>query len=95
MIRILIFLVVVLFLAWALHPFIKKRIVKKEDKELKRIIEANKIRGFKMNTITLIFLVILLIFVVAIALPKLGINFLTLFQKIIPIMSVLRGVLPF
>ena len=63
--------------------------------KLEEIMNPDKSNFRQPNTIFIIISVVLLFALFLWLLPKLGINLLSLFQKIIPLLSTLRGILPF
>ena len=67
---------------------------KKKDK-LEGIMNVDKSNFRQSNTVFIIISVVLLFALFLWLLPKLGINLLSLFQKIVPLISTLRGILPF
>ena len=58
-------------------------------------MNSDKSNVRQQNTMFIIISVVLLFALLMWLLPKIGINLLSLFQKIIPIISTLRGILPF
>ena len=95
MVRLILFLGLILFIIWILLPFLKTKNGNKKNNKLEEIMNSDKSNFSKPNTIFLIISVVLLFSLFLLILPKLGINLLSLFQKIIPLISTLRGVLPF
>ena len=92
----LIFLIIsILFVIWVLRPFLKKKNSEKTKKVANRIFNSDQSNLGQPNNIFIIIIVITLITLAFWLLPKLGINFLGLLQKIIPVVSSLRGILPF
>ena len=94
MIRIILLLILILFAAWILRPFLKTKDNNKTKDTVEKILDSDRSKFRQQNTVLIISAVILLALIVWL-LPKFGINFLGLLQKIIPIMSSLRGILPF
>jgi len=95
MVRLILFLVLILFIIWILRPFLKTKKGDEKNNKLENIMNSNKGTFRQPNTIFIIISVVLLFALFLWLLPKLGINFLSLFQKIVPLISTLRGILPF
>ena len=95
MVRLILILVLVLFIIWILRPFLKTKNGNEKNNKLEDIMNSDKNTFMQPNTIFIIISVVLLFSLFLWLLPKLGINLLTLFQKIIPLLSTLRGILPF
>ena len=94
MVRLILLLILILFVAWILLPFLRTKDSNKTKNTVERILDSDRNNFRQQNTVLIISAVIILALFVWL-LPKLGINFLGLLQKIIPIMSSLRGILPF
>ena len=94
MIRLILLLILILFLAWILLPFLRTKDSNKTKDTVESILDSDRSKFRQQNSVLIISTVILLALIVWL-LPKFGINFLGLLQKIIPIMSSLRGILPF
>ena len=95
MVRLILILVLILFIIWILRPFLKTKNGNEKNNKLEDIMNSDKSTFMQPNTIFIIISVVLLFSLFLWLLPKLGINLLTLFQKIIPLLSNLRGILPF
>ncbi len=95
MVRFILFLVLILFIIWILRPFLKTKTGNEKNNKLEEIMNSDKSNFRQSNTIFVIISVVLLFALFLWLLPKLGINLLSLFQKIIPLISTLRGILPF
>ena len=95
MVRLILFLVLILFIIWILRPFLKTKNGDEKNNKLENIMNSDKSTSRQPNTIFIVISVVLLFALFLWLLPKLGINLLSLFQKIIPLISTLRGVLPF
>ena len=95
MVRLILFLVLILFIIWILRPFLKTKNGDEKNNKLEDIINSDKSTFRQPNTIFIVISVLLLFALFLWLLPKLGINLLSLFQKIIPLISTLRGILPF
>jgi len=95
MVRLILILVLILFIIWILRPFLKTKNGNEKNNKLEDIMNSDKSTFMQPNTIFIIISVVLLFSLFLWLLPKLGINLLSLFQKIIPLISTLRGILPF
>ena len=95
MIRLILLLILILFIAWILLPFLKTKDGNKAEDTVERIVNSDRSKFRQQNNALIIISAIILLALVVWLLPKFGINFLGLLQKIIPIMSSLRGILPF
>ena len=95
MVRLILFLVLILFIIWILRPFLKTKNGDEKNNKLEDIMNSDKSTFRQPNTIFIVISVVLLFALFLWLLPKLGINLLSLFQKIIPLISTLRGILPF
>jgi len=95
MVRLILFLVLILFIIWILRPFLKAKNGNEKTNKLKEIMNSDESNFTQPTTIFIIISVVLLFALFLWLLPKLGINLLSLFQKIFPLISTLRGILPF
>ena len=95
MVRLILFLVLVLFIIWISWPFLKTKKGNENNNKLEEIMNSEKSNFRQPNTVLIIMSVVILFALFLWLLPKFGINFLSLFQKIIPLISTLRGTLPF
>ena len=95
MVRLILFLALVLFIIWILRPFLKTKNGNEKNNKLEDIMNSDKNTFMQPNYFFVIISVVLLFALFLWLLPKLGINLLSLFQKIIPLLSTLRGILPF
>ena len=95
MVRLILFLVLILLIIWILRPFLKTKNGNEKNNKLEDIMNSDKSTFRQPNTIFISISVVLLFALFLWLLPKLGINLLTLFQKSIPLLSTLRGILPF
>ena len=95
MVRLILILVLILFIIWILRPFLETKNGNEKNNKLEDIMNSDKSTFIQPNTIFIIISVVLLFSLFLWLLPKLGINLLSLFQKIIPLLSTLRGILPF
>ncbi len=94
MVHLIFLLILILFVAWILQPFLKTKDSNKTKDTVGRILDSDR-NTFRPQNIVLIISAVILLALVFWLLPKFGINFLGLLQKIIPIISSLRGTLPF
>ena len=95
MVRLILILVLILFIIWILRPFLKTKNGDEKNNKLENIMNSDKSTFRQPNTIFIVISVVLLFALFLWLLPKLGINLLSLFQKIVPLISTLRGILPF
>ncbi len=95
MFRIILLLILILFVAWILRSFLRTKDSNKTKDTVEKILNADRSNFRQQNTALIIISAVILLALVVWLLPKFGINFLGLLQKIIPIMSSLRGILPF
>tara|TARA_B000000565_G_C23707059_1_gene348046 strand:+ start:502 stop:789 length:288 start_codon:yes stop_codon:yes gene_type:complete len=95
MVRLILFLVLILFIIWILRPFLKTKNGDEKNNKLENIMNSDKSTFRQPNTIFIVISVVLLFALFLWLLPKLGINLFSLFQKIVPLISTLRGILPF
>ena len=95
MVRLILILVLILFILWILWPFLKTKNGNEKNNKLEDIMNSDKSTFMQPNSFFIIISVVLLLALFLWLLPKLGINLFSLFQKIIPLISTLRGVLPF
>ena len=95
MVRLILFLGLILFIIWILRPFLKTKNGNEKNNKLEDIMNSDKSTFRQPNTIFIVISVVLLFALFLWLLPKLGINLLSLFQKIVPLISTLRGILPF
>ncbi len=95
MIRLILLLILILFIAWILLPFLKTKDSNKAEDTVERIVNSDRSKFRQQNNALIIISAIILLALVVWLLPKFGINFLGLIQKVIPIISSLRGIFPF
>ena len=94
MVRFILLIIFVLFVIWILRPFFVTKNSGKTTDTVNRILNSDRSNYRQRNKN---FTIIIVIIVVALSfwlLPKLGINIFALLQKIIPVISSLRGILP-
>ena len=95
MVRLILLFILILFVAWIILPFLRTRDSNKTKDTVERILDSDRSNSRQQNTFLIIISAAILLAFFVWLLPKFGINFLGLLQKIIPIMSSLRGILPF
>ena len=95
MVRLILLLILILFVAWILRPFLRIKDSNRTKDTVEKILDADRSNFSRQNTAFIIISAVILLALVVWLLPKFGINFLGLLQKIIPIMSSIRGILPF
>jgi len=95
MVRLILLLILILFVVSILRPFLRKKDNHKARDTVERILDPDRSNFRQHNTVLIIISAVILLALVVWLLPKFGINFLGLLQKIIPIMSSLRSILPF
>ena len=95
MVRLILLLILILFIAWILRPFLRTKDSKNTKDTVERILNTDQSNFKQKNTTLIIISAIFLLALVVWLLPRFGINFLGLLQKVIPIISSLRGILPF
>ena len=95
MVRLILLIILILFVIWILRPFLKTKDSTETKDVVDKILNSDQSRFRQPNNIFIIIIGTILIALAFWLLPKLGINFLGLLQKIIPLISSLRGILPF
>ena len=95
MVRLVLIIILILFLVWILRPLIRTKKSNKTKSTVERILDPDRSNFKQKNTALIIISTAILLALVIWLLPKFGINFLGLLQKIIPIITSLRGILPF
>ena len=95
MVRLFLLIIIILFVVWILRPFLNTKSSTKNKDNLDRILDPDQNSFRQQNTVLMIIGAIILLALVLWILPKFGINIPALLQKIIPIISSLRGILPF
>ena len=95
MVRLILLITFILLVAWILQPFLRTKSGNKTKTIVDRLPDSDKSNFRQKNTGLIIITTLILLTLVVWLLPKLGINFIALLQKIIPIASSLRGILPF
>ena len=82
-------------MVWILRPFLNTKDSNKNKDTLDKILDPDQSKFRQQNTVLVIITAVILLALFVWILPKFGINFLGLLQKIVPIISSLRGILPF
>ena len=95
MVRLVLLLILILFIIWILLPFLKTKKSNENDSDLEKILNSDKNNFRHLNATFMVISIAILFALFFWLLPKLGINFFSLFQKIISLISTLRGILPF
>ncbi len=95
MVRLILFFVLILFIIWILWPLLNSKSGHKKNDQLEEIINSGKSNFNRSYTVFLIISIVVLFALFLWLLPKLGVNLFSLFQKIIPLLATLRGILPF
>ena len=95
MVRIILLITLILFVIWLLRPYLKKKNTSTTKDTVNKVLNSDQSNFRQQSNIFIIIIVIALIALAYWLLPKLGLNFLSIFQKIIPLVSSLRGILPF
>ena len=95
MVRLILLIIFILFVIWILQPFLSTRDGNKKKDPVERSLGLAQGDYSKQNTLLIIVTALISLALVFWLLPKFGINIIALLQKIIPIISSLRGILPF
>ena len=95
MVRLFLLIILILFVIWILRPFLKTKDSSRTKNVVDKLLNSDQSNFRQPNNISIIIIAIVLLALIVWLLPKLGINFLTLLQKITPLISSLRGILPF
>ena len=95
MIRLILLIILILFVVWILRPFLRTKDSNKTKNTVDRILDSDRSNFRPPNTGLIILGALSLLALAVWLLPKFGINFLGLLHKIVPIISSLRGILPF
>ncbi len=95
MVRLILIVILILFVVWLLRPFLRANDSNKNKGAVGSILDPNQSNFSQQKTILMVITAVILLALVIWILPKFGINFFALLQKIIPIISSLRGILPF
>ncbi len=95
MVRLFLLMIIILFIIWILRPFLNTKNNTKNKDNLDRILHTDQNSFKQQNTILTIIGAIVLLALILWILPKFGVNLPALLQKIIPLISSLRSILPF
>ena len=95
MVRLLLFIIVILFLVWIIRPFFITKEIDKNIDTVDKTLDSNQSTLMQREIILITITAVTLLGLIVWILPKFGINFFSLLQKIVPIISSLRGYLPF
>ena len=95
MVRLFLAIIIIFLLVWILRPFFITKDNKKTKNTVDRILSSDQSKLGQQNTVLIIISTVILLALVFWLLSKFGVNFFALLQKIIPIVSSLRGILPF
>ena len=95
MVRLFLLVIIILFIAWILLPFFNTKNSTKNKDNVDRILDPAQNSFRQQNTVLMIIGAIVVLALFFWILPKFGINLPALLQKIIPLISSLRGILPF
>ena len=95
MVRIILLIILILFVIWILRPFLKTKHSSKTKDTVNGILNSGQSNFRKLDKISIVIIATIFIALAVWLLPKLGINLLGLIQKILPLVSSLRGILPF
>ena len=94
MFRLILLVVLFLLVIWMLQLFLNKKTPK--DKDLvEQILDPNQVNLRQPNISLLIITVLIILGLGMYILPKIGINFFSIVQKLVPLISSLRSILPF
>ncbi len=95
MVRLILLIILILFVIWIVRPFLKTKGSSKTKDTVNRILNSDQSSFRQPNNLFILIIIIIFMALAFWLLPKLGMNFLALLQKIIPLVSSLRGILPF
>ena len=95
MVRLILLLILILFVVWLLQRFLSIKESNKIKGKVERTLVSDRSNFRRQNTALIIISAAILLALFVWILPKFGTNFLGLLQKMIPIISSLRGLLPF
>lgn len=95
MIRLILLITLILFIAWIIRPFLTTKETIKTKNTIDRILDPYRSNFRHQNTPLLLITALVLLALFVWLLPKFGINVVSLLQKIVPLISSLRGILPF
>ena len=95
MVRIILLIILILFVIWLVRPFLKTKRSSKTKDTVNRILNSVQSDFRRPNNVSIIITATIFLALAFWLLPKLGINFLALLQKITAIVASLRSILPF
>tara|TARA_B100000886_G_scaffold144462_1_gene98238 strand:- start:24 stop:311 length:288 start_codon:yes stop_codon:yes gene_type:complete len=95
MVRVILLIILILFVVWIFRPLLRTKDSKKTKKTVDRILDPDRINISQQNAVLMIITAVILLTLIIWLLPKIGISFFGLLQKIIPIITSMRGILPF
>ena len=95
MTRLILIILIGGFILWIFTPLLKNRKRQDEASSLDQILQPKANSFFGKNLLLVIILAGVFFVVASWFLPKFGINIFGLLQKILPLISSLRGILPF
>ena len=95
MVSLIILIILMLFVMWILQPFLRTKDSYKTKNTSDKIPDSDRSTLGQQNTVLIIITAAILLILVAWLLPKFGIKLVALLQKITPVISSLRGILPF
>ena len=95
MTRLILVILIVGFVLWLFVPLLKNRKNQDENSSLDQILQPKKGRFLGNNLLLIIILTVMILVVVFWFLPRLGVNTVGLLQRILPLITSLRGILPF
>ena len=94
MVRLFLLIIMIIFIVWILRPLFNTK-DRNNENTLDKILVPDQNNFRQKNIVLMIVAAIVLLALFLWILPKFGINVLALLHKIIPIISLLRGILPF
>ena len=95
MTRLILVILIVGFVLWLFAPLLKNRKKQDENSSLDQILQPKKGRFFGNNLLLITVLTVIILVVAFWFLPRLGVNTVGLLQRILPLITSLRGILPF
>ena len=94
MFRLFLLALLILFFLWIVGSLFKIKTHDKNKSSFEKINNRNKSRFLQPNTILIIITGIILLALIVLLLPKFGINLWVLVQKLVLLISSLKGSLP-
>ena len=95
MTRLILVILIVGFILWLFAPLLKNRKNQDETSSLDQILQPKKGRFLGNNLLLITILTVIFLVVAFWLLPRLGVNTVGLLQRILPLITSLRGILPF